>query len=237
MNRRERKNRNPEIFRWRNKRGIDEKTSGRQTPGCFFIAAASLRLECLGVIVRKMRGKKQSQSQPPDEIFFEEEGGSAVSELKKMREKLKECQKQKEEYLTGWQRAKADFINARNEEEKRREEFKNFAETSLVLDILPIADSFEKAFSDKSWDSLDKTWQAGIKSLYGQLMNVLKEHSLEFIKSEGEKFNPQEHESVGEAEVDGEAEDGTVVREVRKGYKMKGKVLRPAQVEVGKYNK
>lgn len=180
-----------------------------------------------------MPNRKQTQS--PDEIFFEEEGGSAVSELKKMREKLKECQKSKEEYLIGWQRAKADFINARKEEDKRRREFKNFAELSLVLDILPVADSFETAFSDKGWKNLDKTWQGGIKSLYSQLMNVLKEHSLEFIKAEGEKFNPQEHESVGESEVADEEKDGTVVREVRRGYKMKGKVLRPSQVEVGKY--
>ncbi len=178
-----------------------------------------------------IKGKNNSE----DDIVLEDENSFSDLELKKLREKLKKCVKEKEEYLTGWQRAKADFINARKEDEKSRGEFKKFAEMSLVMDILPIADSFETAFSDPNWNTLDRTWQTGIKSLYGQLLNVLKEHSLSLIETEGKKFNPQEHESVREVELDDKEKDGMVIREARKGYKMKDRILRPAQVEVGKY--
>ena len=73
--------------------------------------------------------------------------------------------------------------------------------------------------------------------MHGQLMGVLREHSAEPMRAEGEKFNPEEHEAVGEREVGDPEKDGTVVAEARKGYRMKGKVLRPAQVIVGRYER
>jgi len=172
-----------------------------------------------------------------DDIVFEEEGASAGFELKKLREKLKECQRQKDEYLAGWQRAKADLVNARNEERKRNEEFRKYAELSLIEDILPVADGFEKAFKEESWKKVDKAWRNGIKYLYNQLMGVLKEHNLEPIDAVGKRFSPEEHEAFAEVPVGDERDDGIVVEELRKGYKMRGKVVRPAQVKVGKYNK
>ncbi len=177
--------------------------------------------------------KKDAQNN--DDVIFEEEGTSAAFELKKMREKLKECQKQKEEYLSGWQRAKADLVNARNEEKKRSEEFKKYAEQSLIEDILPVVDGFEKAFKEESWQNVDKAWRNGIKYLHNQFISVLKEHNLEPIDAVGKKFNPEEHESFAEVPVNDEKDDGTVVEEIRKGYKIRGKVVRPAQVKVGKY--
>ena len=105
-----------------------------------------------------MPRRKDSQ----DDIVFEEEGVPAGLELKKLREKLRECQKQKEEYLTGWQRARAELVNARKEDEKHKDEFKKFAAASLIDDLLSIADSFEMAFKDKGWQKLDKTWRDGI---------------------------------------------------------------------------
>ncbi|NOY35779.1 MAG: nucleotide exchange factor GrpE [bacterium] len=170
-----------------------------------------------------------------DDIVFEEEGASAGFELKKLREKLKECQRQKDEYLAGWQRAKADLVNARNEEEKRSEEFRKYAELSLIEDILPVVDGFENAFKEESWKKVDKAWQNGIKYLYNQFISVLKEHNLEPIDAVGKKFNPEEHEAFAEVSVDDEKDDGIVIEELRKGYKMRGKVVRPAQVKVGKY--
>ncbi len=178
--------------------------------------------------------KKEKEYQ--DDIVFEEEGSSASFELKKLREKLRECQRRKDEYLAGWQRAKADLVNARNEEKKRSEEFRKRAELSLIEDILPVADNFEKAFKEESWKKIDKAWRDGIKYLYSQFIGVLKEHNLEPIDAVGKKFNPKEHEAFTEVSVDDEKDDGIVIEELRKGYKMRGEVVRPAQVKVGKYN-
>lgn len=182
-----------------------------------------------------MSDKKKTQSH--DDIFFEEESGSAALELKKMRDKLKECQRQKEEYLIGWQRAKADFINARKDWERQLDDFRKYAELPLVEDLLPVVDGFENAFKDEGWEKVDKTWQNGIKYLHNQFISVLKERGLEPIEAVGKEFDPREHEAVAEVEVEKKEDDGIVMEEYRKGYKLKEKVIRPSQVKVGKYNK
>ncbi len=187
----------------------------------------------LRVIIKSMSNKKKSQSQ--DDVFFEAENGSAGSELKKLRDKLKECQRQKEEYLVGWQRAKADFINARKDWERRLDDFKKYAESPLLEDLLPIVDGFENAFKDEGWQKVDKTWQNGIKYLHNQFISVLKEHGLESIEAAGKEFNPREHEAVAELKVEKKEDDGVVMEEYRKGYKLRGRVIRPSQVKVGKY--
>ncbi len=171
-----------------------------------------------------------------DDIIFEEENNSSDLELKKLREKLKDCRRHKEEYLAGWQRVKADFVNARNDEEKSREEFKKFAESKLIEDILPIIDGFESAFNNENWKKIDKVWQDGIKSLYNQFISVLKEHRVEPIEAKGKEFDPQEHEAVAEVEAK-EKDDNIVMEEFRKGYKIEDKIIRPAQVKVGKHKK
>ncbi len=196
---------------------------------------SGLHLLFFGVIIQAMSDKKKSQ--PQDDVFFEEENGSVAFELKKMRDKLKECQRQKDEYLVGWQRAKADFINARKDWERQLDDFKKYAEYPLVEDLLPVVDGFENAFKDEGWQKVDKTWQNGIKYLHNQFISVLKEHGLEPIEAVGKEFDPREHEAVAELEVKKEEDDGIVMEEYRKGYKLKEKVIRPSQVKVGKYTK
>lgn len=170
-----------------------------------------------------------------EEIVIEDEGASADLQLKKLREKLKKCMIEKDEYLAGWQRAKADFINARKEEEERRAELIKFLGAAIIKDILPVLDSFELAFKDENWQKLDKTWQDGIKLLYNQLLDILKKHNVEQIDSIGQNFDPEQHESMGEIEVADKDKEGIVLEEIRKGYKIYDKILRPAQVKIGKF--
>lgn len=169
-----------------------------------------------------------------EDIVFEEEAeegetGADVAELvKKLREKLKKCAEEKQEYLAGWQRAKADFINARKEEEESRQEFIKFSELNLILELLVLIDSFDGLFKHGKKDD-------GIENIYRQLLDILKSRGVEIIKSVGEKFNPEEHESLGEIGVDSEEKEDIIIEEIRKGYKMHDKIIRPAQVKIGKY--
>lgn len=170
-----------------------------------------------------------------EEIVIEDENTSLDLNLKKLREKLKKCLAEKDEYLAGWQRAKADFINARKEEDERRAELIKFFGAAIIKDILPVLDSFENAFKDENWQKLDKTWQEGVKLIYNKLLDILKKHNVEQIESMAKKFNPEEYESMGEIEVDDKKKDGIVIEEIRKGYKIYDKILRPAQVKIGKF--
>ena len=177
-----------------------------------------------------------------EEVTIENENGSDKCEekLKKLREELKKCQKERGEYLAGWQRAKADFINARKDEEKAREIFIKFAEEKVLKEILLLADSLEEALAVKysvvdNAAHIDKKWKEGIKCIYQQLMKILKSHNVVVIECEGKQFNPEEHESVGSVEVEDSAKDQMIVEEVQRGYKLYDRVLRPAKVKVGVY--
>ncbi|MFA4890032.1 MAG: nucleotide exchange factor GrpE [Candidatus Paceibacterota bacterium] len=172
---------------------------------------------------------------PEEDITIEEE--SAPDLIKKLREDLKKCNAEKQDYLAGWQRAKADFVNARREEEERRADFAGFVEAKIINDFLPVLDSLEIAIKDKDWQTLDKTWQDGIKCLHNQFVEILKGYGVEEIKALGDKFDPSKHESVGEISASDEKEDGIVAEEMRKGYKLKDKIIRAVQVKINKYNK
>lgn len=192
-----------------------------------------------GVKIQIMAEEKNTNNNGNDnenleDIVIEDEGVSVDLQLKKLREKLKKCAAEKDEYLAGWQRAKADFVNARKEEEERRAEFIKFAGAEIIYDILPVLDSFDLAFNNENWQKLDKSWQEGIKLIYNKLKDTLKKHRVEQIETMDKKFNPEEHESLGEIEVADKNKEGIVLEEIRKGYKIQNKILRPAQVRVGK---
>ncbi len=171
-----------------------------------------------------------------DEIVIEEEADAGAETIKKLRERLKKCETDKQDYLAGWQRAKADFINARKDEEASRGEFIKFSEKNLIFDLLDLADSFDGLFNTKEKiEEINPEWRKGIENIYQQLLNILKSRGVEIIKSIGEKFNPEEHESVGEIKIDNPEKEGIIVEEIRKGYKMHNKIIRPSQVKISKY--
>ena len=168
-------------------------------------------------------GEEQDTSIELEEEAVEEEG--LKDKLKKIRKEFEACRKEKEEYLAGWQRAKADLINARKDEEKARGEFVKFAEENLLKELFLIADSLQEAMKTEGG--------RGIEYIHRQLQTILGRHGIEAIESEGKKFNPAEHEALVREEVEDKAKDDTILEEFSRGYRMQGKVLRPARVKVG----
>lgn len=146
--------------------------------------------------------------------------------LKKVKDELKECRKKAEEYLDGWQRAKADFINRRKDEEKERAAMAKYANEKLARDVLNVLDSLGMAV---------KAGDSGIVSIHRQLAQILKGYGVEEMTSIGARFNPEEHEAMLEEPVNDESKDGVVIEELQKGYRMQDKVIRAAKVKVGVY--
>ena len=153
-------------------------------------------------------------------IKYVSEEDSGIDKIKKIKKRLKSCEKERSEYLDGWQRAKADLINFKKEQEKKNSDIFKFANENFVSEILPVLDSFELALKHKN---------EGIKQLYLQFLNILKNNGLEEIKCVGEKFDPFLHESVGE--IKGKKK-GFVAEEVQKGYVLNKKVIRPSKVKI-----
>ncbi len=151
---------------------------------------------------------------------------------------LTQLKAQAEEYLAGWKRAQADYANVLREKERDRADYVKFANTSLLQSLLPAIEHFATALrfipdtaslpeeSRKKWES----WLVGVKAVQSLWEQAAQGAGLERIVSQG-AFDPTQHEAVGrEASADVPAEH--ILRVVQDGWKLNGRVLRPAQVIV-----
>jgi len=154
----------------------------------------------------------------------------------KAQEKIKqfeECQKQKEEYLNGWKRERADFLNYKKEEMERIGELIKYANEELIIKMLPISDNFEIAEKKLPENLKQDENIKGILQIKNQILDFLKSQGLEEIKCLGQKFDPNFQEIVEEVEAK-DKESGMVIEKIQKGYTIYGKVIRPAKVKVAK---
>lgn len=145
-------------------------------------------------------------------------------------EKLAACEKQRDEYLAGWQRAKADFINYKKDEARRFEDIARFANEDLLEELIGVLDSFDLGLA-----ALEKAGpvEKGVYMVRSKLESALKQRGLEKLQvKEGDKFDPSVAEAIAETESDQPA--GTVLEVIEAGYKLHDKVLRPARVKVSK---
>lgn len=157
---------------------------------------------------------------------------------KKLRDDLKICRKEKEEYLTGWQRAKADYVNLQKELDQVRINSGAFAKENIVSNLLPALDSFEMAFADKNhWEKIDKDWQNGITSIYQQLLSGLSGSGIDKIDTVDVPFDPSIHQSISIIETDKKEKDHTVEKVLQFGYKIGNRIIRPAKVTIYEYKK
>lgn len=171
----------------------------------------------------------------PEEGIFEleaEEKGAAhlAGKLKKLRAELEKCKEENREYLTGWQRCKADSINARKEAVSMAERAGNRARDTLIKDIIPALDSFDMAIRGEAWAKMNPNWRSGMENVRSQLLVALFNQGVQFFGEEGEDFDPAAHEAV--QEIAGEGKPGTIAQVLRKGYKLSERVIRPAQVAI-----
>jgi molecular chaperone GrpE len=135
-----------------------------------------------------------------------------------------------ERYLANWQRAEADFRNYKTREEQGKKDLVNWANSTLVCDILPVLDSFDRAFEGDTPAGKGLSWITGFKQIQKMLLDILGKHGLTEMKCVGETFDPSRHEAV----VQRDGAEGLILDEVRKGYMIKDRLLRAPQVVVGK---
>jgi len=149
------------------------------------------------------------------------------------KEKLKRCEEMRNEYLAGWQRAKADLLNYKKDEAERVGKILKFSAEEMILGILPILDNFNLAEKGLSKELKENEHIKGILQIKKQFKEILRKQGVEEIKTINEKFDPNFHEAVEEIEKKG-FEKGIIVEEIQKGYILNNKVIRPARVKVSK---
>jgi len=178
---------------------------------------------------------KASDSDPPATLpqAGPSDKGKKEESLEETKKKLEECQKLKDEYLAGWQRERAELLNYKREEMERIGEILKYADVGLILKILPILDNFEIAEKKLPENLKNDENIKGVLQIKAQIQDFLKNQGVEEIKSIGERFDPNFQEIVEIVETP-RVNSGIVVEEIQKGYKINGKVLRPARVKVAK---
>lgn len=165
--------------------------------------------------------------EPEDELGGE---GAAKAKMRKLRDELEKTKIERQEFLDGWQRCKADAANAARERDERLRSAAALGKRQLAEDLLPVLDSFDVAMQGGAWNSLDSNWRTGIEHVHATFLRVLEESGIRALGEPGEPFDHARHEAVGEED----GEEGVILRVVRRGYASGGSVIRPASVIVGK---
>ena len=154
--------------------------------------------------------------------------------LREELEKIKEKARKADEYFDQFLRLKAEFDNYRKRINREREEFAKYAAEEIVSDFLAVIDNLEKAVSASKETSDFKALLEGVEMTRKEALRILGQWGLEEVKALGEKFDPEKHEAIMHVDCDGE--EGKIVEEFRKGYSLKGKLIRPSMVKVAGRN-
>ncbi|HPG30623.1 MAG TPA: nucleotide exchange factor GrpE [bacterium] len=137
-------------------------------------------------------------------------------------------------------RTLADTENFKKRQIEQTNSLKKFAVESIVLELLPVIDNFNRAFAEqKNADSLEKAMKIidGLKMINSQIESALTKFGVEKFESLNKKFDPQYHNAIQCEEVEDEKKDEIVLEEFQTGYKLRDKVIRTSMVKVGKLKK
>jgi molecular chaperone GrpE len=172
------------------------------------------------------------------EFEFNEDGEEDLKKtLKKFRADLKLCKKEKEEYLTGWQKERAEFINFKKQEEDRKANFSEAMRERILMRFLTVMDSFDMAFANReAWEKVDENWRKGIEHIHSQMSSVFEEFGVKPVGISGESFDHNIHQSIEMIETDKKEDDHKVSEVIQKGYKLGDRIIRAARVNVYEYN-
>lgn len=179
---------------------------------------------------------KKTESKKTDEIEeiveevekIEGENIKAEKYIAKLNDDLAEQKKKAEEYYDSLKRNMADFDNFKKRITKEKDSLYVSIVSDIIGELLPAMDNFEKALSN---ECQDETFKQGIEMIYNQIKEIITKYGAEEIKDVGETFNPDYHEAVMHID-DNNYKEKEIVEVLRKGYKLKGKVVRHSMVKV-----
>lgn len=145
-------------------------------------------------------------------------------------ERAAKAEQEAEEFRNKWMRAAADFQNLKRRSDQERQDLLRYGNASLIINILPAIDDLERALGNVDAGLAGLTWVEGIAHIYRKFKQTMESAGVTEIQTEGETFDPNVHEAIQYAPGD----EGRVISEVQKGYKLGDRVIRPAMVVVGK---
>ena len=187
--------------------------------------------------------KKKDEAMDPEEQLKDsqdETGADAteadtppVDEQEHPEQTIDRLQAEADEYLDGWQRARAEFANYKKRIEKERESARARVTGEIITRYLGVMDDLERALARSPETEACNEWVAGVELIYTKFKSILEAEGVETIEEEGLRFDPNIHEAISYEDSD-EHEEGSVIEVTQRGYKLDDRVLRPAMVRVAK---
>lgn len=150
------------------------------------------------------------------------------AELKK---KLSDCLREKQEYLEGWQRSRAEFVNYKKAELERNNDFIKQANKDILIDLLDVLDDMERLEQEIDLEDEDDVVFDGFKKIKRKFLNLFEKWGVVRIETVDHDFDPEKHEAVERVFME-KIPEGLIIEEVSAGYLLNGKTLRPARVKV-----
>ena len=178
------------------------------------------------------RPEEASQELPlPGEPVAEDKRPDEVIET--LRAELDQARNEAQEFLDGWQRARAEFANYKKRIERESYENHQRVTADIMCRYLAIVDDLERALRERPQDGDAAEWADGIAIIYQKLLGMLEAEGIERIQAQDEIFDPNYHEALSHEESS-EHEEGRIIEVIRQGYRLGERVLRPALVRVAK---
>ncbi len=154
-------------------------------------------------------------------------------DMERLNAELAEARREKDQFLAMAQRAQADFINYKRRVEEERKELEKYAKSNLLLKVLNVLDDFQRALAHLPQEDMPPQWLEGVRLIRRKLELFLESEGVSKLDVIGKNFNPGEHEALS-FEDSSEEDNGKIISVIREGYKLHNRVLRPAQVTVGR---
>jgi molecular chaperone GrpE len=170
---------------------------------------------------------------PEDENQAEAPVSVSQEEFEKLQKELEETRSKTNEYLDGWQRARAEFANYKKRVDRDQAQSYQVATGNVVRRFLEVLDDLERALKNRPEEGEGAVWSEGIELIYRKLLNMLESEGVKPMEIENDFFDPNLHEAVV-SEENSEFESGQIIDVIRQGYVLGDRVLRPAMVRVAR---
>jgi molecular chaperone GrpE len=185
----------------------------------------------------KVKAEQTEDTQPDldaEESAVEElsdETVASLEEIENLKDELNEMRTKADEYLDGWQRARADFANYKKRVDRDQAQVYQVAVGSIVRRYLEVLDDLERALKDRPLSGEGATWAEGIELVYRKLLAILEAEGVKRMEADGQFFDPNLHEAISQ-ERSPEHESGQIIEVIKQGYLLGERVIRPALVRV-----
>jgi molecular chaperone GrpE len=155
-----------------------------------------------------------------------------LAQVEELSNQLVAANRQSEEYLAALQRERAEFLNFKRRTAEERERDLGLAGDDLIRKVLALADDFDRAIDARPDELAQNSWAEGVAVIDRKLRSLLESEGVtEIDAAPGRRFDPREHDAIANVPGTGRPE-GEIVDEVRRGYRLRDRVLRPALVAV-----